>query len=101
MWILVAFDLPTGTKKERKAAHKFRLSLLKDGFNMLQFSIYTRPCSSRENMRVHINRVKKLLPEYGKIGIFNFTDKQFSQSEQYFGKKSVSANPPTKQLSFF
>ena len=39
MWILVFFDLPTDTKKERKAAAKFRKDLMGDGFTMFQFSI--------------------------------------------------------------
>ena len=42
MWILVLFDLPTETKKERKAAADFRKHLIEDGFTMFQFSIYVR-----------------------------------------------------------
>ena len=41
MWVLVFFDLPTETKKQRKAAAGFRKDLLKDGFTMFQYSIYT------------------------------------------------------------
>ena len=55
MWILVFFDLPTDTKKERKAAAKFRKNLLEDGFIMFQFSIYTRNCPSAENAQTHID----------------------------------------------
>ncbi len=62
LWILVLFDLPTETKKDRKLAAKFRKEIMADGFAMFQFSIYLRHCSSRENTDVHINRVKKLLP---------------------------------------
>ena len=56
MWILVFFDLPTDTKRERKAAGDFRKQLLKDGFTMFQFSIYVRHCASMENVEV-INKV--------------------------------------------
>ena len=52
MWLMVFFDLPTDTKKERKAASLFRQNLLKDGFTMFQFSIYIRHCGSKENMEV-------------------------------------------------
>lgn len=41
-WILVAFDLPVLSKKQRKAATGFRQWLLDDGFHMLQFSVYAR-----------------------------------------------------------
>ncbi len=59
MWVLVLFDLPTETKKERKAHAGFRKKLINDGFVMFQFSIYLRYCPSQENADVHIRRVKK------------------------------------------
>ncbi|GAY31437.1 CRISPR-associated endonuclease Cas2 [Prevotella sp. MGM2] len=58
MWILVFFDLPTETKKEKKAYVQFRQTLQRDGFTMFQFSIYVRHCASSENAAVHIKRVK-------------------------------------------
>ena len=42
MWVLVFFDLPTETKKDRKIYTKFRKDILADGFTMFQFSIYLR-----------------------------------------------------------
>ena len=62
MWILVFFDLPTETAKERKIAGLFRKNIMKDGFQMFQFSIYMRHCSSRENADVHLNRIHSNLP---------------------------------------
>ena len=70
MWVLVFFDLPTETKKEKKMSADFRKRLLADGFTMFQFSIYIRHCASRENAEVHIKRVKSILPEKGHVGIF-------------------------------
>ena len=64
MWILVLFDLPTETKKDKKAYIDFRKNLQKDGFTMFQFSIYVRHCASSENAEVHIKRIKSFLPEY-------------------------------------
>lgn len=87
MWILVFFDLPTDTKKERKAAAKFRKNLLEDGFIMFQFSIYTRNCPSAENAQTHISRVKGFLPEYGQVGILSITDKQFGSMELFSQSK--------------
>ena len=46
MWVLVLFDLPTETKKEKKAYSDFRKNLQRDGFTMFQFSIYVRHCAS-------------------------------------------------------
>ncbi|MBP5502285.1 MAG: CRISPR-associated endonuclease Cas2, partial [Bacteroidales bacterium] len=54
MWVLVMFDLPTETKKQRKAATNFRKQITADGFTMFQFSMYIRHCPSSENAAVHI-----------------------------------------------
>ncbi|MFA7474061.1 MAG: CRISPR-associated endonuclease Cas2, partial [Spirosomataceae bacterium] len=83
MWVLVLFDLPTETKRDRQVATKFRKKLLDDGFAMFQFSIYVRHCSSRENAEVHIKRTKRNLPKRGKVGILCITDKQFGQMELF------------------
>ena len=88
MWILVLFDLPTETKKDKKAYTDFRKNLQKDGFTMFQFSIYVRHCASSENAAVHIKRVKSFLPEYGQVGIICITDKQFGEIELFYGKKA-------------
>ena len=87
MWVLVLFDLPTDSRRERKAASDFRNKLQKDGFTMFQFSIYVRHCASSENAAVHIKRVKSFLPELGKVGILCITDKQFGSMELFIGKK--------------
>jgi CRISPR-associated protein Cas2 len=101
MWILVLFDLPTETKKERKAYSEFRKKLLKDGFSMFQFSIYIRHCPSRENADVHIKRVKNNLPEHGDVGIICITDKQFGQIEIFHSRKEAKPSQPCQQLELF
>lgn len=101
MWIFVAFDLPTETKKERKAASRFRKDLLEDGFGMFQFSLYSRFCPSRENAMVHIKRTKKNLPKKGKVCIMQMTDKQFGMIELFHGQKESDPEKPTQQLELF
>lgn len=101
MWVLVFFDLPTDTKKERKAAALFRKELIRDGFIMFQFSIYMRHCPSAENADVHIKRVKSLLPPYGQVGILSITDKQFGSMELFCEKKSREVPSEGIQLELF
>ena len=101
MWVLVFFDLPTDTKKERKAAALFRKELIKDGFVMFQFSIYMRHCPSTENADVHIRRVKDLLPPYGQVGILSITDKQIASMELFSEKKSREIPSAGIQLELF
>lgn len=101
MWVMVFFDLPTETKKEKKAYTDFRKKLVSDGFAMFQFSIYLRHCPSAENAKVHIKRVKMSLPEFGQVGILCVTDKQFGSMELFHGKKQTTLNPPVQQLELF
>jgi CRISPR-associated protein Cas2 len=101
MWVLVFFDLPTETKKDKKAYIQFRKKLLDDGFTMFQFSIYMRHCPSRENAEVHIKRVKSALPAKGYVGILCITDKQFGQMELFYCKHEKSVSVPYQQLEFF
>lgn len=101
MWVLVMFDLPTETKTDRKNYAKFRKLMLADGFQMFQFSMYLRHCSSRENSEVHIKRVKRILPPKGHVGIMCITDKQFGMMEVFRGHEQVE-NPETiQQLELF
>lgn len=101
MWVLVFFDLPTDTKKDRKAASDFRKKILEDGFAMFQFSIYVRHCPSMENATVHTKRVQKLLPEKGHVGIMTITDKQFGMMKIFQGKKPALAMDVPQQLELF
>jgi len=68
---------------------------------MFQFSIYIRHCASRENMEVHLKRVKSYLPEYGKVGVLYITDKQFGEMQVFYGKKADKPKPVPLQLELF
>lgn len=101
MWVFVHFDLPTETKKDRKNYTKFRKFLLEDGFSMIQYSMYARHCSSRENADVHKKRVKGRLPPHGQIIVFEITDAQFGRLEFFQGQKPKEQNNLPKQLELF
>lgn len=101
MWVLVFFDLPTETKKDRKHYTKFRKDIIADGFQMFQFSMYIRHCSSKENAEVHVKRVKQILPPKGHVGIMNVTDKQFGMMEIFRGLELVNAPETVQQLELF
>jgi CRISPR-associated protein Cas2 len=101
MWVLVMYDLPSVTKKQKKLAAKFRQQILSDGFTMFQFSMYVRHCPSRENAEVHMQRVKRIVPEEGLVGIFHITDKQFGDIQIFRGKKPTKSPPVSFQLELF
>ncbi len=87
-WILVIFDLPTSTPMHRRATSKFRNFLLDDGFLMMQFSVYCRPCVSYEHLEKHSERLKKAAPYEGFVRVMFFTDKQWSLSINLIGEST-------------
>lgn len=101
MWLFVFFDLPTNTKKERKYAAQFRKMLTKDGFSMMQYSVYIRHCASRESADVHIKRVKNFLKDYGQVSILGITDKQYSLIQNFWGTITAPLEDAPKQLELF
>ena len=101
MWLFVFFDLPTETKKDRRNASQFRSNLLKDGFSMMQFSVYIRHCASSESADVHEKRIHQLLPPMGKVSILRITDKQFGNIMNFWGKAEVPKAPQPTQLELF
>jgi CRISPR-associated protein Cas2 len=101
MWVLVMFDLPTETKKDRKSYSTFRKLMMKDGFQMFQFSMYIRHCSSKENADLHQKRVRMILPHKGHVGMMCITDKQFGMMEVFYGKDTVKTPDTTQQLELF
>lgn len=101
MWLFVFFDLPTGTKKERSAAARFRKDLEKDGFTMMQYSVYIRHCPSRENLDVHMKRIKSLVPEIGQVSILSITDKQYGDIVNIWGRIEKRLAPAPVQLELF
>ncbi|MET2984315.1 CRISPR-associated endonuclease Cas2 [Aureibaculum conchae] len=101
MWLFVFFDLPTDTKKDRRNAQQFRKNLLKDGFTMMQFSVYMRHCASSESTDVHEKRIKQLLPPLGKVSILRITDKQYGNIMNFWGRAEAPKDPPPMQLELF
>lgn len=101
MWLFVFFDLPTTTKKERKDAAQFRKALERDGFTMMQYSVYIRHCPSKENMNVHIARVRASMPPSGLTSILSVTDKQFGEIQNFWGKVEREKLTIPQQLEFF
>lgn len=101
MWIAVMFDLPVVEKAERKAATAFRNTLLDMGFEMTQFSVYMRFCTSQAQIDTYCKRVEAALPEGGKVNILTFTDKQYERIITYLGKAKQPGQKSPDQFSLF
>lgn len=89
MWLFVFFDLPVGTKDERRAATQFRKFLLNDGFDMLQWSVYVRLCRGQDMLETRVQRVKRNLPRRGSIRALPVTDRQYARMKILIGESNA------------
>lgn len=102
MRMLVFFDLPVKTKTERRIATQFRNFLLKDGYHMVQFSIYARVCNGNDAVEKHKSRIKSNLPGNGSVRLLVVTEKQYQSIEILVGKKTDTEDHQIyEQLTIF
>ena len=100
------FDLPVMTADERRAAGKFRKCLLDDGYSMVNFSVYVRPCVDWQRMRKHAERLENVVPEGGNVRVFFITDKQWLEAitvigKDYSARRKVRSPQMPDQLEFW
>ena len=101
MWVLVVFDLPVGTKIERRRATGFRNFLLTEGCIMKQFSVYLRPCPNRPSAEALANRISNNVPPEGDVSVMFFTDKQYGLTRNFHGKRAKEIEKKPKLLTLF
>lgn len=98
LWLFVFFDLPVGTKAERRAATRFRNFLKDDGYMMLQYSVYARVCRGEDAAEKHVARICKQLPSTGSIRALQVTDKQYGRMRLLLGDASKNEKIAPTQL---
>lgn len=101
MWMMVLFDLPVGTRPERKRATGFRTFLLDQGFEMVQFSVYARFCTGKEATEAQTRAIEKRVPKAGKVSILFFTDKQYENTVSFTGRERQPGPAKPEQLLLF
>lgn len=98
MRIMIFFDLPTLTAKDRKEYSVFRKGLLKEGFIMMQESVYTKLALNLSAVELVRIRVRKIMPPDGLVQMLVITEKQFSTIENCVGESRSSVISTTERL---
>ncbi|MCI9293014.1 MAG: CRISPR-associated endonuclease Cas2 [Erysipelotrichaceae bacterium] len=88
MRLILFFDLPVVTKQDRKIYATFRKYLIKNGYMMMQYSVYCKMFANREAAVKHVNLLERNVPKKGQIRILLVTEKQYSKIEIIVGGKS-------------
>lgn len=92
MRIIVMFDLPTATTEDKREYMHFRKGLIKLGFDMLQYSVYSRITRNNDDARKYINKVKSILPPVGSVRVLQVIEKQYSGMIIMLGDKTPTEN---------
>ena len=90
MRVMVFFDLPTGTRKERRIYSQFRKNLINDGFEMLQYSVYCRITMNHDDANKYINRIRAYLPPKGSVRLMKITEKQYQSMLVLVGEETLN-----------
>ncbi len=85
MRLIVMFDLPTLTVEDMKSYRDFRKFLIKNGFMMMQESVYSKIALNQSMANLITNRVRENKPPKGLVQMFTITEKQFSRMEILVG----------------
>lgn len=100
MRIVLFFDLPTLTEKNRKEYTKFRKFLIKTGFMMLQESVYVKLALNTTTMNTLMNNLEKNKPADGLVQVLLVTEKQYSKMYMLLGENKSEVLNSTERLVF-
>lgn len=86
MRIMVFFDLPVETSKERAEYRAFRNFLIKSGFVMMQESVYSKIVLNNTVAESVKENVRKHCAKSGLVQMLTVTEKQFERMELVVGE---------------
>lgn len=98
MRIIVFFDLPTTTYLDQKEYRKFHKLLIKNGYLMMQESVYCKLALNNSIVKSEKQKLIKNKPKSGLVEVLVTTEKQFSQIEYIVGKKEKKAEDSDERL---
>ncbi len=101
MRLLVFFDLPTDTTEDKRQYRRFRKMLLKNGFVMLQESVYCRLFVTPSAEQAVMNIIRKNKPASGIVQMLSVTEKQFSKMEYLVGEHHSELLDSDERLVIF
>lgn len=98
MRVLLFFDLPVETEMQRRNYRLFRKHLIKDGFIMLQNSVYAKMALNPSAAKMIRDRVDRVKPPVGIIQILIVTENQFASMEYILGQSDTTIVNSTDRL---
>ena len=85
MRVMVFFDLPIGSSEQRREYSRFRKFLLKNGFLMIQESVYSKLALNGTVANSVVENIYKNKPKEGLVQLLTITEKQYAKMEFVVG----------------
>jgi CRISPR-associated protein Cas2 len=101
MRTMVLFDLPTDTAEDKRNYAHFRKFLVREGFLMLQYSVYAKLAVNKTVATQIRQRIRKNKPLAGNVAILDITEKQFAGIEWILGGKNSNLLDTVEKLTIF
>ena len=101
MWLFVMFDVPVGSRTARRRYARLRKALKRQGFSMLQYSVYARYFASEEATTRHRRLIRAMVPPSGHVRLLSVTDRQFGKMEVFLGETEHEPEKPPRQVKLF
>ena len=92
------FDLPVTTDLERRAYRNFRKYLIKNGFFMMQQSVYCKLVKNSSAGDLVVNNIRKNRPNDGLVQVLKITEKQYQKIEYITGNSKSNVIDTDERL---
>lgn len=99
--LIVFFDLPTKTKKDKKNYMDFRKLLISSGFFMIQYSVYVRICKGHDSIETYERIIGNNIPPRGSVRMLTVTNNQYERMIIFLGQKKNGEKIGENQLLLF
>ena len=105
MWLVVLFDVPTLTQRDRHEYRTLRQTLLDSGMLMLQYSVYVKPYSGGHSPEPLIRAIEHVLPGAGTVTILELPDRVYQSAYRFTGARFAESHgedpEPPQELMLF
>lgn len=98
MRIIIFFDLPSIKPVERRMYRSFVRSLKKEGFIMMQESVYIKLCLNKVISEIVKKKIKSIIPKNGLVSMLTVTEKQFNSIEMLCGEMKTDIINDDKRI---
>ena len=86
MRVIVFFDLPVQTVEQRREYTQFHKNLVKNGFIMMQESVYSKLALNMSAVGAIMENVRRNKPPQGLVQMLVITEKQYARMEYVVGE---------------